>query len=269
MRRRRALLGLLLLAALGAAPRPVTMFVVGDSTAAQKLATRRPETGWGEALQQYFDVDDVRVENHARNGRSTRTFIAEGRWQAVVERAQPGDWVLVQFGHNDESVDKVDRYTPPADFRRNLTRMVRDVRARRANPVLLTPVRRRKFDSAGTLVDTHGEYPDLVRAVAAEQGVPLLDLHASTASLLARHGVEGSRRLFLNLAPGAHANYPAGLDDNTHFSPTGAELVAGLVVQAMRDAKLPVAARLKIPAAATTRDTVAVVPIARVPIGAH
>ena len=253
MLRRRALLAILLLAALGAAPRPATMFLVGDSTAAQKLATKRPETGWGEALQQYFDVDEVRVENHARNGRSTRTFISEGRWDAVLARLHEGDWVLIQFGHNDGSVDKVDRYTPPADFRRNLARMVTEARARKANPVLLTPVRRRKFDSTGTLVDTHGEYPDLVRAVAAEHRVPLLDLHASTAGLLARHGVEGSRRLFLNLAPGAYANYPAGLDDNTHFSPHGAELVARLVVDAIRDAKLAVAASLKVPVDSSRR----------------
>ena len=253
MRLRGAVVPLLLLVALGAAPRPVTLFIVGDSTAAQKLATKRPETGWGEALQQYFDLDDVRVENHARNGRSTRTFLAEGRWEAVVARVQPGDWVAIQFGHNDESVDKVDRYTPPADFRRNLARMVREARARKAHPVLLTPVRRRKFDAAGALVDTHGEYPDLVRAVAREHDVPMLDLHERTAELLTRHGIEGSRRLFMNLAPDAHPNYPAGLDDNTHFTPLGAELVARLVVDAMRDAKLPLAAKLTVPAAVPER----------------
>src|SRR5215217_1564265 len=166
----------LLLVASGVTKRPVEVHLAGDSTMAAKLPGKRPETGWGEALQQYFPANKVRVVNHAMNGRSTRTFISEGRWQALVDSLHRGDWVLIQFGHNDESKEKVDRYTPPADFQRNLTRFVADVRARHATPVLMTPVRRRKFDASGALVDTHGEYPDLVRAVAKEQGVALLDL---------------------------------------------------------------------------------------------
>jgi lysophospholipase L1-like esterase len=229
---------LLLLAAGGLARRPVEVHLAGDSTMAEKRPEKRPETGWGEALQRHFRASKVRVVNHAMNGRSTRTFIGEGRWQALVDSLHRGDWVLVQFGHNDESKEKVDRYTPPDDFRRNLARFVADVRARRANPVLLTPVRRRKFDASGALVDTHGEYPDLVRAVAAEQRVPLLDLHARTGELLVAWGPDSSRRLFLQLPAGANPNYPAGIEDNTHFSPLGAELVAGLVAAELR-ARVP------------------------------
>lgn len=223
-------LSLLLVVAGGAAKRPVAVHLAGDSTMAAKRAEKRPETGWGEALQQHFAPSRVRVVNHAMNGRSTRTFIGEGRWQALVDSLRRGDWVLIQFGHNDGSKEKVDRYTLPEDYRRNLARFVADVRARRANPVLMTPVRRRKFDAAGALVDTHGEYPDLVRAVAAEQRVPLLDLHARTADLLVTWGPDSSRRLFLQLPAGASPNYPNGIEDNTHFSPLGAELVARLVV---------------------------------------
>jgi lysophospholipase L1-like esterase len=250
MRHLRVLPLLLLLAAFARAERPVTVYLTGDSTAAHKLVTRRPETGWGEALQQYFDVDQVRVENHARNGRSTRTFIEEGRWQAVVERLRPGDYVFIQFGHNDASKEKTDRYTPPADYRRNLARFVREARAKGANPVLLTPVRRRKFDPAGVLVDTHGEYPELVRAVAAEQRVPLIDMHRSSAAALARHGVDGSKRLFLQLAAGENANYPQGIEDNTHFSPLGAEVMAALAAEGIREAGLGIAGFLKTPAPA-------------------
>src|SRR6185436_4636071 len=144
---------------------------------AQKLPTKRPETGWGEALQQYFRDDKVKVENHAQNGRSTRTFISEGRWQAIVDKLRKGDYVLIQFGHNDESKDKVDRYTPPEDYRRNLINFIKDVRAKRATPILLTPVMRRRFDKDGKFYDTHGEYPDIVRQVAAEQKVDLIDMH--------------------------------------------------------------------------------------------
>ena len=124
MLRRLPLLPLVLLAAFAWRDAPVTVYIAGDSTAAQKLVTRRPETGWGERLQQYFDIDRVRVQNHARNGRSTRTFIEEGRWQEIVDALRPGDHVFIQFGHNDASVDKVDRYTPPADYRANLVRFV-------------------------------------------------------------------------------------------------------------------------------------------------
>lgn len=224
----------LLLVASATTKRPVEVHLAGDSTMAAKLPEKRPETGWGEALQPYFDSTKVRVVNHAMNGRSTRTFISEGRWQALVDSLHKGDWVMIQFGHNDESKDKVDRYTPPDDFRRNLARFVADVRARHAHPVLLTPVRRRKFDATGHLVDTHGEYPDLVRQVATEQHVPLLDLHARTGELLEAWGPDSSRRLFLQLPAGANPNYPQGIEDNTHFSPLGAGKVAALVVGELR-----------------------------------
>src|SRR4051812_18529878 len=124
---------------LPALPRPITIFMAGDSTMAEKLPEKRPETGWGEKVQQYFQATEVRVSNHAVNGRSTRTFISEGKWQAIVDSIQPGDYVIIQFGHNDESPEKVDRYTPPADYRANLLRMVADVRAKGGSPVLCTP----------------------------------------------------------------------------------------------------------------------------------
>jgi lysophospholipase L1-like esterase len=226
----------LALVALLAMARPaadVTVYLAGDSTMAHKLAEKRPETGWGEMLPPFL-APTVRVSNQAMNGRSTRTFIAEGRWQAIIDSAHAGDFVFIQFGHNDEAVDKPDRYTPPADYRANLVRMVADVRARGASPILFTPVRRRKFDDAGQLVDTHGEYPDIVRAVAAEQGVPLVDMHKSTAELLSRFGRDSSALLFLQVEPGETPNYPAGVHDNTHFRPRGATEVARLAAAGLR-----------------------------------
>ncbi|HEX6039536.1 rhamnogalacturonan acetylesterase [Longimicrobium sp.] len=235
---------LVLLLAAFVADRPVTLYLAGDSTIAQKLVTRRPETGWGEMLQQHFDIDRVRVDNRARNGRSTRTFIEEGRWQAIVDDLRPGDYVFIEFGHNDASVDKVDRYTPPADYRRNLARFVADVRAKNANPVLMTPVMRRRFDENGVFRDSHGEYPDLVRAVAAELDVPLIDMHRASERVLREYGPDRSRSLFLIFGPGEQPNYPAGLDDNTHFSPIGAEIMAGLAVQGIRESVPALAALL-------------------------
>src|SRR5436309_8892522 len=168
-----ALCLILLLAEFGFSREPITVYLAGDSTMAQKLPEKRPETGWGEALQQFFDERKVRIENHAQNGRSTRTFIAENRWQTIIDKLKPGDYVFIQFGHNDESKEKADRYTPPADYRNNLIRFVSEARAKKATPVLLTPVMRRKFDNEGKLQDTHGEYPDIVRSVAAEYRVAL------------------------------------------------------------------------------------------------
>jgi lysophospholipase L1-like esterase len=242
----------LLLVTLGWAREPITIYLAGDSTMAEKLPTKRPETGWGEFLQRAFDENLVRVENHAKNGRSTRTFLSEGLWQDIVTKLKPGDCVFIQFGHNDESKEKVDRYTPPSDYRANLTRMVNDVRAKAATPVLLTPLMRRKFDKQGKLVDTHGEYPDIVRSVAASLEVPLIDMHRASEKVLQQYGDAPSRKLFLQLKPGENPNYPQGVEDNTHFNPTGAEIMAGLAVQGIRDAKLGIAKYLKaVPAQAT------------------
>jgi pectinesterase len=152
--------------------------------------------------------------------------------------------VFIQFGHNDAAVDRVDRYTPPADFRANLVRFVGEVRAKEANPVLMTPVMRRRFDAEGRFFDAHGEYPDLVRAVARELNVPLIDMHRASERVLREYGAERSKELFLHLAPGDNANYPAGLRDDTHFSPAGAEAMAVLAVEGIREAVPALAAHL-------------------------
>ena len=235
---------------------PIAIYLAGDSTMAPKLPEKRPETGWGEMLQEFFDSSKVRVHNHARNGRSTRTFLSEGRWKAIVDSLRPGDYVFVQFGHNDASKDKTDRYTPPADYRANLVRFIEDTRARGANPVLMTPVMRRRFGDDGKVRNSHGEYPDIVRSVAAERGVPLIDMHRKTSELLTLFGQTASTALFLQLPPGENANYPKGIQDNTHFSPFGARIVASLVIEGLREARVPVAAhfrKMEPPVAAETR----------------
>lgn len=221
----------------------MTIHLAGDSTMADKLPQKRPETGWGEKLQAFFDRAHVRVRNHAMNGRSTRTFIEEGRWQALLDELAPGDVVFIEFGHNDGSIEKKDRYTPPDAYRANLTRFVADVRAKNATPVLFTPIARRWFDSDGKLIDSHGVYPGIVREVAAAQSVPLVDMQASSTALLTRLGDVPSRPLFL-WVPEGDMNYPKGLKDNTHFSPQGADVMAGLAVQGLRGLPLPINAWL-------------------------
>lgn len=242
MRRAISILLLLLTASsLAAAQQPIMVYLAGDSTMARKLPEKRPETGWGEALQQFFDETKVRIDNHAQNGRSTRTFIEEKRWQAIVDKLNAGDYVFIQFGHNDASKEKVDRYTPPADYRQNLIRFVRELRAKKAIPVLLTPVMRRRFDKDGQFLDSHGEYPDIVRAVAADNKVAFIDMHRKSEFVIKQYGVEASRKLFLQLKPDENPNYPKGIEDNTHFSPLGAGIMASLAVDGIREQKLGLA----------------------------
>ncbi|KQZ65264.1 hypothetical protein ASD53_18310 [Lysobacter sp. Root559] len=229
----------------GARAPAAAIHLAGDSTMAEKLAEKRPETGWGEHLTARFRPGTVRVVNHAKNGRSTRSFIEEGRWQALLDGLHAGDWVLIQFGHNDQSVEKPDRYTPLADYERNLAGFVADVRARGATPILLTPVSRRRYDEEGRVQDSHGEYPGRVRALAAREHVALIDLERRSQALLQEAGVDGSRRLFLQLAPGEHPNYPNGVTDNTHFSPAGARRIAIEFASALRGSDLALAKLLR------------------------
>jgi lysophospholipase L1-like esterase len=232
-------------ASLSAQKQPVTIFLAGDSTCAAKQPDKRPETGWGEMLGQYFREGAVKIDNRATNGRSTKTFISEGHWQAIINDLKKGDYVFIQFGHNDESKEKGERYTPPEDYRKNLIRFVEEVRAKNANPVLLTPVMRRRFDKEGNFVDTHGEYPDIVRSVAKEQNVPLIDMHRKSEAVIKKYGLEDSRKLFLQLKAGENPNYPNGIEDNTHFNPFGANEMAKLAVEGIREDKLKLRKHLK------------------------
>ena len=216
----------------------VTIFLAGDSTMAAKQADKRPETGWGEMLQQYFDTAKVKIDNRALNGRSTTSFIAEGKWKALIDSVKKGDFVFIEFGHNDQKKESPDRYAGPDDFKKNLSRFVDEVRAKGANPVLMTPVMRRRFDEAGKFYDTHGDYPGFTRTVAAEHKVPLIDMHKKSEAVIVKYGVNESKKLFLQLKPGENANYPKGVEDNTHFSPLGAEEMAKLAVQGIVKNKL-------------------------------
>jgi len=218
----KSILFLLLLPAITLAKDPVTIYLAGDSTCADKQADKRPETGWGEMLGAHFKDGKVKIDNRAMNGRSTKTFISEGRWQAIVDALKKGDYVFIQFGHNDSSKDKG------------------EVRAKQATPVLLTPVMRRRFDAQGKFYDTHGEYPDIVRAVAGEYKVSLIDMHRKSETVIKRYGPEESKKLFLQLKPGENPNYPKGIEDNTHFNPAGAEEMAKLVAEGIREQKLGV-----------------------------
>ena len=231
-----------LVAALAFRAPPITVWLAGDSTMAQKQPDKRPETGWGEALQPCFDSTEVRIANRAMNGRSTRSFVAEGRWKAITDSLHAGDYVFIQFGHNDEKVG-TNNYSSPDDYRRNLVQFVDEVRAKQAQPVLFTPVVRRKFDGM-QLVPTHGAYLDAARAAARERNVPLVDMERSSAALVQQLGSDSSRALWLHLDAGANPNYPNGVQDDTHFDPLGARTMAGLAIDAIRALRLGLATQL-------------------------
>ncbi len=217
--------------------RAITIFLAGDSTMAPKAADKRPETGWGEMLEKKFKPGSVKVDNRAMNGRSTTSFIAEGRWKALIDSVKKGDLVFIQFGHNDQKKDKPGVYGAPEAYKANLLGFVNDVRAKGATPVLMTSIARRRFE-AGKVVQTHGEYLDLVKAVAKDHNVAVIDLGRKTEAVLAREGEEGSKKLFLHLKPGENANYPKGVEDNTHLSPYGADVFARLAIEGIRESKL-------------------------------
>jgi DNA sulfur modification protein DndE len=220
------------------------VFMIGDSTMANKPLDL-PERGWGMALGQFF-VDPAMIQNHAVNGRSTKSFIDEGRWQKVLTELKPGDFVIIQFAHNDEKKEDPKRYADPAgSFRDNLRRFIKESRGKGAIPMLATPVCRRKFNATGKLVDTHGAYPDAVRAVAKAEKVPLLDLERATAKWLQAAGDEPSKKFFMWIEPGMHPKIPDGRKDDTHFVEAGANAVAALAVAQIREQNLPLKKWLK------------------------
>jgi lysophospholipase L1-like esterase len=215
-------------------PEKIRIWLIGDSTCANKEIRAYPETGWGMPFTYFFD-STVQVRNMAVNGRSTKSFLTEKRWQQVLDSLRQGDYVFIQFGHNDEVKEKVGRYTTPEEFSINLKRYVDETRSKKGIPVLLTPVARRTFDAATSkLNESHPIYSDIVRKVATDSQVPLIDLDSKSMNLLQQFGPEKSKLLFLHLAPGEHPNYPEGKTDNTHFNELGARLIAQLVLAEIR-----------------------------------
>lgn len=212
--------------------RKIKIFLAGDSTMSIKETKAYPETGWGMPFAYFWD-SSVTVVNRAKNGRSTKTFISEGLWKSIYDEAGEGDYVFIQFGHNDESKEKVERYTTPDEYKANLTRFVNEARSKKAIPILLTPVSRRKFKD-GKAIETHVEYTPLVIEVAKVLNVPLINLDAKSMELYQQFGEEGSKLLFLQLQPAEHPNYPEGKIDNTHFNELGARRIAQIVLNEIK-----------------------------------
>jgi lysophospholipase L1-like esterase len=219
-----------------------TIYTIGDSTMADKNPHVYPETGWCQVLKNYFD-DRVTISNHAVNGRSSKSFIDENRWQVVLDSLKRGDYVFIQFGHNDEKEYDSTRYTTPfGTYKGNLEKFVNETRAKGATPVLFTPIVRRKFDNNGLLADTHGDYPEAVREVARSMNVALVDLQKLTEKWVNSLGDEASKAYYLWTIP--DDKFPEGRKDDTHLSDKGANQVARLALQECINEKLPFSGRI-------------------------
>ena len=233
----------------------VTIFMIGDSTMAnKKLDGGNPERGWGMVLPGFFS-EDIKIDNHAANGRSSKSFISEGRWAKVISKVKKGDYVFIQFGHNDEKADSIRHTEPGTTFDDNLRRYVNETRAKGGIPVLFNSIVRRNFvqpkdasitkdirrtpgekeqPKEGTvLFDTHGAYLDSPRNVAKELGVVFVDMNKITHDLVQELGPVESKKLFMFVAPNQIPAFPKGREDNTHLNVYGARTIAGLAVDAI------------------------------------
>ena len=226
--------------------KPVTIFLIGDSTMADRsTASGSPERGWGQMLPCFLN-GLIRVENHAACGRSSLSFIREGRWQAVLDRLQAGDYVIIQFGHNDEKTDTALHTVPGGSFDENLRRFVRETREKGAYPVLMNSIVRRNYPptpetphqyiyekEGNTLVDTHGEYLLSPRRIAHEMDVPFVDMAKLTHDQVAEMGPELSKKLFMWIPPGQYPSLPQGKVDNTHLNIWGSKVFAAIAAKAL------------------------------------
>lgn len=229
-----------------AGSRKQTIHLIGDSTMADKPIDDNPERGWGQLFPLFF-TQDIEIINYAKNGRSTKSFIKQGLWNEVKNNLKKGDYVFIQFGHNDAKKSDTTRYAEAnTDYKKNLITYITETKSKGAKPILITPVNRRKFDKkTGEFIDQHGDYPKVVRQLAQDYKLPLIDLHKSSMTYFKKLGQEKSEELFLRAPAGIHKFYPDGKSDNTHFNRRGAIEIAKLVIKDMKAINLPLIKYLK------------------------
>lgn len=210
------------------------IFIAGDSTASIKASTAYPETGWGEAFR-FMLPKEVELRNYAVNGRSTKSFIDDGLFEKIANEIEEGDFLLIQFGHNDGKEDDPARYTDPeVEYPQNLKKYIEMAKQNGATPVLLTSVPRRYFDNGVFQRDNIGPYPDVMRSVAKEENVLLADINKVIEALLIKLGDESSKAMYLIMDKGRHNNYIDGIVDNTHLSPYGAFTIATYIAEELK-----------------------------------
>ncbi len=223
----------------------ITVFSVGDSTMSHyTTADDYPLKGWMMMIAPMFN-NAVVISNAARSGRSSKSYRSEGRWEKVIDQVKSGDYVFIQFGHNDSAKDTLRHTNARIDFRQNLINYVNETTAKGGHPILFTSIARRQFDNAGKLVDTHGDYVQVVRELAEDLNIPLVDLNKKTSELLQKMGPEESKKMFLYVEPGRYKEALEGKKDDTHLCTEGAIKVAELAIEGIKELKLPLAKFIK------------------------
>jgi len=205
------------------------LYIAGDSLASIKLEHKRPESGWGEFLH-LFVSPNIEVVNLAINGRSTKSYIDEGSLLKIDHMIKKGDYLIISFGHNDEKIHDLTRYThPKSDYQENLLRFAQVAWKHEATPIFVTSVSRRLFIDGKLSLNTVSFYPESMKSCAKKQGIFCIDLYSITHQMIRDLGEEKSKSLFLHLDENVNINYPKGIQDNTHLSPYGAKLIASLI----------------------------------------
>lgn len=219
-----------------------SIYCIGDSTMADKPTDGgNPERGWCQALSSYCKTPSA-LKNHAVNGRSSKSFINEGRWDAITKKLKKGDWVLIQFGHNDQKSKSPERYTNPySGFRMNLVKFIEETREKGAHPILMSSIVRRHFNKEGTLCDTHGAYPFVTLWVARNLEVPFVDMQWMTEKAVNKLGPDASKSLYMCYEPRDISFFPEGKTDNTHLNPKGADSFARLFLTSIYTQNLKIA----------------------------
>lgn len=223
-----------------------TIYGIGDSTMANKVKPdENPERGWGQMLPMFFN-DNITIDNRAVNGRSTKSFIDEKRWEAIYKILKPGDYVFIQFGHNDAKEKDAARYTNPhTAYRHNLIRFVNETREKGATPIIFSSVARRNFNENGVLIPTHGDYTLEARLVAQEFNVPFIDMEYYSEVLEQSYGPEKSKQLHLHFKAGEIPYYKEDKADDTHFSAKGATEIAKIAIEQLEKTKLDLVKYIK------------------------
>lgn len=237
--------GLLIFMAFLLPPKHIKVYMIGDSTMCLYPTRQLPINGWGMPFANYFDAS-VTIDNRAKGGRSTRTFLEENRWKPIADSLNVGDYVFIQFGHNDEATGPqfAARYTSVPDYKINLIKFITETRAKNAIPILVTPVSRRSFDKDGNAKETHVEYSKAVFEVGEQYKVPVIDLDKKSREMYQQLGPVRAKLLFMELDSAEHPNYPVGRHDGTHFNAYGARKIAEIVLNDLKEKRLELADRI-------------------------
>lgn len=218
-----------------------TIWLCGNSTVVDQ--DNEPWASWGQMIPRWFD-DRVCFANYAESGETASTFISANRLKKILSLMKAGDYIFIEFGHNDQK-QKFAGAGAYYNFATCLKTFVDEARKRGATPVFVTPTQRRSFGNDGKIKDTHADYPEAMRWVAKREGVGLIELNEMTRKFYEAMGVEGSKRAFVHYPAGTYPGQGAALADNTHFNPYGAYEISKMIVEGMKKLNLPIVSYLR------------------------